>query len=235
MEILIISSLITIQSIFGIGLLLFGTPTFIFIGYSFSETLSLLLPISMLISLIQIFFSKKKNMNFVKNFNLFCIPSLVISIYFILNFSDKINFNLFISSMILFIFFVSLFKNFFNFKGYFTKFFLVLIGVVHGLSNLGGTLLSLMSVSLNRDDKDQARFLISYGYFTMATFQYLTLSILDKNTFDKHNLYYLFLVIFIYFPVQVMFKKINSSKFSKLIYFLALVYGVYIFISSIFN
>ena len=91
-----------------------------------------------------------------------------------------------------------------------------------------------MSVSLSRDDKEQARFLISYGYFAMASFQYLTLSLLGKNIFDKQNLYYLFLVIFIYFPVQVMFKKINSSKFTKLIYFLALVYGIYIFINSIF-
>ena len=161
MESLIIIILIILQSIFGIGLLLFGTPTFILLGYSFAETLSLLLPISILISLIQIFFSKKKNMNFIKNFNLYCIPSLVISIYFILNFSDEINFDLFISLMIIFIFFISLFKNFFIFKGYFAKLFLVLIGIVHGLSNLGGTLLSLMAISLSKDDKNASRFLIS--------------------------------------------------------------------------
>lgn len=234
MEILIISALIIVQSIFGIGLLLFGTPTFILMGYSFPATLSLLLPISMLISLIQIIFSKKRNINFVKNFNFFCIPALILSIYFILNFSHKVNFNLFISLMILFILFISLFKNLFNFNGYFTKFFLVLIGVVHGLSNLGGTLLSIMSVSLSKDSNEQARFQISYGYFAMALFQYLTLSILGQNIFDKNNIFYLFLVIFIYFPVQAMFKKINGAKFSKLIYFLALIYGIYIFVNSIF-
>jgi len=233
MEIIIIIILIILQSIFGIGLLLFGTPTFILFGYSFAETLSLLLPISILISLIQIFFSKKKNMNFIKNFNLYCIPSLVISIYFILNFSDEINFDLFISLMIIFIFFISLFKNFFIFKGYFAKLFLVLIGIVHGLSNLGGTLLSLMAISLSKDDKNASRFLISYGYFAMASFQYLTLSFLGKNVFDINNFYYLILVIIIYFPVQIMFKKIDSQKFNKLIYFLALLYGFYIFAKSI--
>lgn len=233
MEILIIAALISLQSIFGIGLLLFGTPTFILLGYNFAQTLSLLLPISILISLIQIFFSKKKNMNYVKNFNLFCIPSLVLSVYFILNFSEKINFNLFISIMIIFIFLISLFKNFFNFKGYFTKFFLILIGIVHGLSNLGGTLLSLMAISLSKDDKEGSRFLISYGYFAMASFQYLTLAILDKNIFSIKNFYYLLLVAFIYFPVQTMFKKIDSQKFNKFIYLLALIYGLYIFFKSI--
>jgi len=172
-------------------------------------------------------------MNFIKNFNLYCIPSLVISIYFILNFSDEINFDLFISLMIIFIFFISLFKNFFIFKGYFAKLFLVLIGIVHGLSNLGGTLLSLMAISLSKDDKNASRFLISYGYFAMASFQYLTLSFLGKNVFDINNFYYLILVIIIYFPVQIMFKKIDSQKFNKLIYFLALLYGFYIFAKSI--
>jgi len=42
-----------IQSIFGIGLLLFGTPTLLLFGYSYSETLWILLPCSIVISLIQ--------------------------------------------------------------------------------------------------------------------------------------------------------------------------------------
>ena len=90
MEIIIIIILIILQSIFGIGLLLFGTPTFILFGYSFAETLSLLLPISILISLIQIFFSKKKNMNFFKNFNLFFFSSFVFLIFFFFNFFFEI-------------------------------------------------------------------------------------------------------------------------------------------------
>ena len=114
MEIIIIILLILIQSIFGIGLLLFGTPTFIFLGYNFADTLSLLLPISIFISFLQIIFSKKKNKKYIKEFNLYCIPFLVLSTYLILNYADMINFNIFISSMILIIFFMSLFKNIFT-------------------------------------------------------------------------------------------------------------------------
>ena len=59
-EIILIIFLVFFQSIFGIGLLLFGTPTFLLLGYNFLEVLSLLLPMSVTISFIQFFSSKKK-------------------------------------------------------------------------------------------------------------------------------------------------------------------------------
>ena len=43
-----------IQSIFGVGLLLFGTPTLLLLGYSYEVTLWTLLPASITISIIQI-------------------------------------------------------------------------------------------------------------------------------------------------------------------------------------
>ena len=43
------------QSIFGVGVLLFGTPIFLILGYSFTETLVILLPISFFINIMQIY------------------------------------------------------------------------------------------------------------------------------------------------------------------------------------
>jgi len=71
MEILIVALLIAFQSIFGIGLLIFGTPIFLLIDYNFVETLNILLPVSITISLLQFFLSQKKNFNFIKEFNYF--------------------------------------------------------------------------------------------------------------------------------------------------------------------
>ena len=59
-EALIISILIFFQSIFGVGLLLFGTPTFLLLNYNFLDTLNILLPISVSISFLQLIYSKKK-------------------------------------------------------------------------------------------------------------------------------------------------------------------------------
>ena len=43
-----------IQSIFGVGVLLFGTPLLLILGYDFIQALYILLPISLTINLLQI-------------------------------------------------------------------------------------------------------------------------------------------------------------------------------------
>ena len=57
MDVFIIAVIVvtaTIQSIFGIGILLFGTPLLLLGGYDFVNALTVLLPISLLINLFQI-------------------------------------------------------------------------------------------------------------------------------------------------------------------------------------
>jgi hypothetical protein len=87
---LIVSIFSVVQSIFGVGLLLFGTPTLLLIGYSYSETLWILLPCSVVISLIQT----------VNNYNLinvksrvayFSIPAMVLSLTFVVLYDSMID------------------------------------------------------------------------------------------------------------------------------------------------
>ena len=232
MELFLILVFIVFQSIFGIGLLLFGTPTFLVFGYTFPETLSLLLPISISISLFQFIFSSKKDFKFIKKFNIFCLPSLIISIYFILNIYDQFNFKIFISIIITVITLVSFFNKKLKINNERTNLYLVLIGIIHGISNLGGTLLSILSISLNRNDKILSRFFISYGYLSMAISQYIVLYLLDELILNYKNFLYLAFVILIYFPTQFFFRNIDTSKFNNWIYFTALIYGVMIFLNS---
>jgi len=49
-EISIIFFLVAFQSLFGVGLLLFGTPVFLLLGNNFESTLTLILPVSIIIS-----------------------------------------------------------------------------------------------------------------------------------------------------------------------------------------
>jgi len=233
MEFFLILVFIVFQSVFGIGLLLFGTPTLLVFGYTFPETLSLLLPISISISLFQFFFSSKKDFRFIKKFNIFCLPSLIISIYFILNIYEQFDFKLFISIIITLITLVSFFYKKLKIKNEHTIFYLVTIGIIHGISNLGGTLLSILSVSLNRNDKVLSRFFISYGYLSMAISQYIVLYFMDELILNYKNFLYLAFVILIYFPTQFLFKNINTSKFNNWIYFTALIYGIMIFYNSL--
>ena len=44
LELIIIVGLIIVQSVFGVGLLLFGTPSFLLLGYDFPNTINILMP-----------------------------------------------------------------------------------------------------------------------------------------------------------------------------------------------
>ena len=102
-DFLLICLFIFFQSIFGIGLLIFGTPTFLFLDYSFSETLSFLLPISVSISAYQTFFSKEQIPNFKKNFFIFSLPCLILFLIFTLYFLKTENIKIFISVVMILI------------------------------------------------------------------------------------------------------------------------------------
>lgn len=238
-EPVIILILILFQSIFGIGLLMFGTPTFIMLGYNFPETLALLLPISLTISSLQFFLSSEKNSLFLFNFNVFCIPFLIIFLYVTLTFHHAINFKLYTSLVIILFSIISLLKIKFLFKSKFTniteKIILILIGIIHGLTNLGGSLLAIFSTSVSNSKKDLSRYFISYGYMAMSFIQIIILFFFEKEYFEYKNVYYIIIVFILYFPIQKLFRKFNDKKFSKIINILALIYGLNILANSLLS
>tara|TARA_B110000881_G_C18573831_1_gene517237 strand:- start:330 stop:1052 length:723 start_codon:yes stop_codon:yes gene_type:complete len=236
-ETFIIIFLIFFQSIFGIGLLLFGTPTFLLLGYNFLDVLNILLPISITVSFIQFFFSKVKNIKFKHNFNLYCLPLLIISLYIIINSLDKINLEIYISLIIILFSILNLnkkkilyLKNFTPFK---QKFFLSLLGIIHGLTNLGGSLLTVLSSVINKENKNQTRYCIAYGYLIMGIIQILTLYIFSSSQIKLSNLLYIPLVFLIYFPTQKIFNNFDSKNFFKFLNIFAFFYGLIILIKNI--
>lgn len=72
--ILIIALFSIIQSIFGMGLLVFGTPTLLLMGYPFGEVLSILLPPSLTISAIQFYQLDKPQKAYVRDLLICCLP-----------------------------------------------------------------------------------------------------------------------------------------------------------------
>ena len=89
--VLIITSII--QSIFGTGVLLFGTPLLLLLGYSFQNALIILLPTSIMISLIQTINNIKMiDYKFYKKLFVYSIPAIVLFLFLINQNSLKINF-----------------------------------------------------------------------------------------------------------------------------------------------
>ena len=226
-EIIIILVLITIQSIFGVGLLLFGTPSFLLLGYDFANTINILMPVSITISALQFFKSKVSDRNFIKEYNLFCLPFLILFLVIALKFKHLLDFKILVAFLLIFSSILILNKRrFSSFKKIFfssKKYILIGIGCVHGLTNMGGSFLAIYSTLISKNIKEVARYYISYGYLIMGVLQFITV------LFNK--LYYIFLAVIIYFPTQKIFKNINDKKFSKYINLIALTYGVLILLS----
>ncbi len=234
-EIIVMVILIAIQSVFGVGLLLFGTPSFLLFGYDFANTINILMPISITISSLQFFKSKVNDKKFLKEYNIFCLPFLIIFLTIALNFKYLFDFKLLVAVLLIFSSILILNKKrFSSFKKTFFKYKkLVLIGIggVHGLTNMGGSFLAIYSTLVSQNIKEVARYYICYGYLIMGVIQYLLVLFISFNNLSFDKLYYVLLAITIYFPIQKVFRKINDQKFSKYINILALIYGLLIIFS----
>ena len=236
-EIIIITVLIIIQSIFGVGLLLFGTPSFLVLGYDFANTINILMPVSITISALQFFRSKIKDKVFIAEYNIFCLPFLIIFLFIALKFKYLFDFKLLVALLLVFSSililnkkkFSSFRKTFFKLK----KIVLIGIGSVHGLTNMGGSFLAIYSTLVSENVKEVARYYICYGYLIMGLFQYILVLSISYENLNFNKLYYLILALLIYFPTQKIFKNIDDRKFSKYINIIALTYGLLILITYV--
>ncbi len=232
LEVFLILILIAIQSIFGVGLLLFGTPSFLLFGYDFANTINILMPVSIMISSLQFFKSKIKDKKFINEYNLYCLPFLIIFLVIALKYKNFLDFKLLVALLLIFSSILILNKS--KFSSFKKKFFelkkiiLIGIGCVHGLTNMGGSFLAIYSTLVSKNIKEIARFYICYGYLIMGIFQYLLVLILNFDFIKFDKLYYVLIALVIYFPIQKIFKKINDKKFSKYINLIALFYGIII-------
>ena len=165
-----------IQSIFGVGVLLFGTPLLMLQGYDFFQAVIVLLPISLLINLSQIVKDHKSvDIAFYKTIIVYTIPFIVIFLA-VLN-EIKINIGLLISVLLLFVAakdFSDRVNNFVNLVVRHERSYFILMGIVHGLTNLGGPLLTV-AVHSKGYGKRTTRATVAASYATFATFQIVTL------------------------------------------------------------
>ena len=176
-----------------------------------------------------------KDKNFLLEYNLFCLPFLIIFLVIALKFKYLFDFKLLVA--ILLIFSSALILNKRRFSSFKVTFFklkkIVLIGIgcVHGLTNMGGSFLAIYSTLISKNVKEIARYYICYGYLIMGVIQYFLVLFLSFKYLTFEKLYYVLLAIVIYFPTQRIFKRINDNKFSKYINVIALIYGLIIILS----
>ena len=188
--------LIILQSIAGVGILLIGTPLLLIFKLDIISILSIIIPISILTSstnLIYFKFNKEKldlklDKDTTKKFFTICIPSIFIGLFFLKQFKDLINFNYLVSFVIFSSILLVNSKKFFNeINNKIRIFFLFIIGLIHGLSNSGGSLLSLFLLYFK--NKNQSRFNITFFYFFLASFQYLMFLLIFNQKIYFQNIF----------------------------------------------
>ncbi len=180
--------IISLQSIIGVGVLVLGTPFLLILKFNIVEIFFILLPISIITSLLNLIIINYSNKTLdkisykeFKKFFIICTPSIFLGLMLLKFFENYINFKQLVSFVIFFSVLLIFLKDKIKFRiNFFRISILSCVGIVHGLTNSGGTLMSL-ALSIN-NKKDYARLNTTFFYLILAVFQYFLTIIIF---FDK--------------------------------------------------
>ncbi len=223
------SLIVALQSVIGVGILVLGTPFLLLLNYNIIDIFFILLPISILTSLSNLLIMNFHNNVFKKNtskefkkFFIICIPSIVIGLLILKFFQNYINFKVLVSLVIIFSVFLVMLRDKIKFRiNFFRISILSIVGVIHGLTNSGGTLMSL-TLSANKN-KHYARFNITFFYLILASFQYLFTVIIFYEDFNFPKNIDLILFIFLGILIgNIINNYIDNNKFKIAINILAI-------------
>lgn len=163
-----------IQSVFGTGLLIFGTPSMLLLGYSFSEALLLVLPASLSISVLQTREGWSHTGGFRKEFLLYSGIPILLVLSLLLQYEIHLRLNEIVAAMLVVSALVRFSPHFSWLLRHLLKrhahLYLVLMGAVHGATNMGGAMLTIFVTSVHTK-KDVIRAQIAFAYVVFIPLQ----------------------------------------------------------------
>lgn len=226
-----------IQSLFGVGVLLFGTPMLLLLGYDFIMVLTTLLPISMGISLLQVIEDYRHiDRRFYMKILCLTVPGVVLFLILVthvsLNMAPLVG---------LFLILVAL-KGFSEQVTHWIKSleryersYLLAMGVVHGMTNLGGSLLTAVVHSKDYE-KDVARATTAVSYGTFAVFQILALAASRARfemTIEETLLYAAAGVLVFALVEKIVYTKISTDRYRAIFAVFLLASGIVLILKAI--
>ena len=223
---LLIFILSVFQSIFGIGLLALGTPLLLIGGFSFIQALFILLPCSITVSLLTFFLINrkyKKNLNkeIIKKFIFYSLPGIIMGLIIIFFYELNLNFKILIGSLII----ISILLKRFIAKKLIHKVVMkktinFVIGLIHGISNMGGSFLSIYLLVLYKD-KMKIRYHLTFAYIFFSITQLIFLHLTFNEINNTYNIEFLFIFSILgalignilekFFNKEFFFKVLNTS------------------------
>lgn len=225
-----------IQSIFGVGLLLIGTPLLIIFGIEYQQALSCLLPSSILISALQIFSSRPPVIKQIPFFCIYGIPSVALgAVIYYLNY---LNFNIifFVGCMLILSAIARLSSRItLRLRGVIdrhNKVFIVFVGLLHGYSNMGGTLLTIWA-SFQSDSKKTIRENIAQGYIIFAITQLGILFLMGNFYLSTYSMFAPLLAFLSYALIgRASFNFINQNLYQSALSIMMIAMGSYLLLKA---
>jgi uncharacterized membrane protein YfcA len=169
-----VASLAVVQSLFGVGLLLFGTPILLLLGLPYDGVLGYLLPCSMVVSTLQVATSGGLTLEPIRReFLMITAPAVLIATAAALIFGRPHQIRIVVGVMLLVTAVTRLGRLQKGLRRVVQRQkrpLMLALGIVHGLSNLGGGILTVI-VGSSYGDKVSIRRHIAFAYGTMAGIQ----------------------------------------------------------------
>jgi uncharacterized protein len=225
--VLIIGIFSVIQSIFGVGLLVFGTPTFLLLGASYPEAVGYLLPSSLLLSAIQTHGFKDK-IKIARGIILYSIPFVFIGMSLIVgtNHHSLIVKMIGIIMLLLSLIHIIGVEIIFDKIKKFGRISLMLTGIVHGISNQGGAMLTILMRSIY-SDKEKIRTNIAFAYLLFGLSQLSVLLWFDVKIVSWNSIIYGLVTLTLYQVLgKNLFKSLNQRFFNLIFAIFMIFYGI---------
>ncbi len=208
-----------IQSIFGVGVLLFGTPILLLLGYDFINALSVLLPVSIAINSLQILKHYSYiDRQFYKKVLFYSIPLIVLFLFLIS--TVKIKIGLLVGGFLILVALKSFFpvvdRQLQKLVRY-ERSYLAVLGVVHGLTNLGGSLLTAI-VHAKDYEKHTTRVTVAVCYASFAVFQLITLFFIGRefelSYSDNVSFIQIGVIVFL-LTEEIVYSEIKNDRYAQ--------------------
>jgi len=210
---LIVAVTAVIQSIFGAGVLLIGTPVMLLLGYDFVDILIVLLPISIALNVMKMTkYHAHIDLELLRKVIWLALPPIAVFLFLVTH--VRINIGLIIGPFLLFIAFKSIsttVEQILDRLMAYENVYLLTVGMVHGTSNLGGSLLTAL-IHHKHYPKDVARVTIATCYCSFAVVQLLTLGVFSRQEIDIP----LFGNIIYMLVAAVIFELIDATFFDQI-------------------
>lgn len=235
MELIILIAVIifstTIQSLFGVGVLVIGTPLLLVLQYPFDQALAILLPVSLASSILQTFDGRKTISRETRNILIGLIPTVLLGTFLLTRYSVSFDVRPYVAA-ILFIVAVARFsrrcRSILEFV--FSKVFigsLFLVGILHGFTNMGGGFLTMV-IGSRFNDKMTIRTHVSISYIFLIICQLTVLlytATIEIN-WPQTALLATLACLHFWFIGRKLFNAISNALFTHLLSGLLLVMAV---------